>query len=210
MIVDTVTLAMTGASGAPYGLRLLECLVAAGRRIYFLASKPAQLVIATETDFKLPARPDAMAHFLTERFGASPDQIVAYGPEQWSAPIASGSGAARAMVVCPCSSGTLSSIAHGASKSLLERAADVMLKERRTLILVHRETPLSLIHVENMRLLLRAGATLLPANPGFYHRPQTVDELVDFVVARVLDQLGLEQALVPRWGADAQPPDQGD
>lgn len=210
MTIDTITLAMTGASGAQYGLRLLECLVAAGRRVYFLASKPAQLVIATETDIKLPTRPEAMAQLLTERYAAHPDQIIAYGSEQWNAPIASGSGSARAMVVCPCSSGTLSSIAHGASKTLLERAADVMLKERRTLILVHRETPISLIHVENMRLLLQAGATILPANPGFYHQPGNVAGLVDFVVARIMDHLAVEQSLVPRWGGQTDSPLEGD
>lgn len=201
---SAITLAMTGASGAAYGLRLLSCLLATDRKVYFLASKPAQLVIATETDVKLPTRPEAMADVLVDRFNARPGQLEAFGPEQWNAPIASGSGASAAMVVCPCSSGTLSSIAHGASKTLLERAADVMLKERRPLILVHRETPLSLIHIENMRILALAGATLLPANPGLYHKPTTVDEMVDFVVARILDQLGIEQTLVPRWGAEPQ------
>lgn len=207
---EYVTLAMTGASGAPYGLRLLECLLAAGRKVFFLASKPAQLVIATETDLKLPPRPEAMAELLCERYGGRDGQITAFGPEQWTAPIASGSGSAGAMVVCPCSSGTLSAIAHGASKTLLERAADVMLKERRPLILVHRETPLSLVHVENMRLLLQAGATILPANPGYYHRPNSVNDVVDFVVARILDHLGVQQALVPRWGDEPGAPAEAD
>jgi len=122
------------------------------------------------------------------------------GLEQWTAPVASGSGAPASMVVCPCSTGTLSAIASGASDNLIERAADVALKERRQLILVPRESPFSAIHLENMLKLARLGVTILPAAPGFYHRPQSVDDLVDFVVARILDQLGVEQTLVKRWG----------
>ena len=126
--------------------------------------------------------------------------LTVCGLEQWTAPIASGSGAPHQMVVCPCSTGTLSAIATGASNNLVERAADVALKEGRKLILVPREAPFSAIHLENMLKLARLGVVILPAAPGFYHQPQSIDDLVDFIVARILDQLGLPQTLVPRWG----------
>jgi len=197
-----IALAMTGASGAQYGLRLLECLLAAERHVYLMLSKPAQVVIGMETDLTLPARPADMRRFFCERFGCAPAQLQVFGKEEWTAPIASGSAAARAMVVCPCTTGTLAAIAGGISDSLIERAADVTLKERRPLVLVVRETPFSAIHLENMLRLARLGATILPANPGFYHRPATVTELVDFIVARVLDHLDVAHALMPRWGAE--------
>ncbi|PRB84660.1 flavin prenyltransferase UbiX [Pseudomonas sp. MYb185] len=195
-----VTLAVTGASGAQYALRLLECLVRADVQVLFLISQAAQLVVATETDLQLPPKPQALEQFLTERYGAKPGQIRVYGKQDWMAPVASGSGAPSAMVVCPCSTGTLSAIACGASNNLIERAADVALKERRQLILVPRESPYSTIHLENMLKLSRMGAVILPASPGFYHQPQSVDDLVDFVVARILNQLGIEQDLLKRWG----------
>ncbi len=197
---NAITLAITGASGAPYGLRLLQCLLQAGRQVFLLVSPPAQVVLATETDLKVPGRPEEMAAFFTELYGAKPDQLSVFGKEQWMAPVASGSSAPQAMVVCPCSTGTLSAIATGASNNLIERAADVMLKERRQLILVPREMPFSAIHLENMLTLARLGATIMPAAPGFYHRPQRVEDLVDFVVARILDHLGIDQQLAPRWG----------
>lgn len=196
-----VTLAITGASGAVYGLRLLENLLLAGRPVHLLISAPARVVIATETDIKLPGRPDEIRLFLADRFGVSSDLLHVYGRDQWMSPVASGSSAPGAMVVCPCSTGTLSAIACGSSRSLIERAADVMLKERRKLILVPRESPLSAIHLEHMLKLAQLGVTILPAAPGFYHKPTTVQQLVDFVVARVLDHLGVEQQLVPRWGS---------
>jgi flavin prenyltransferase len=200
---QSIAVGMTGASGAQYGLRLVQCLIEARRRVYLMLSKPAQVVIGSETDLKLPGRPSEIARALGERFAAGADQLRVFGPEEWTAPVASGSGAADAMVVCPCSMATLSSIAVGASRSLLERCADVMLKESRKLILVPRETPLSAIHLENMLKLARLGVVMLPANPGFYHRPQKIEEVIDFVVARVLDHLGVEQQLAPRWGAEA-------
>jgi 4-hydroxy-3-polyprenylbenzoate decarboxylase len=200
---QSIAVGMTGASGAQYGLRLVQCLIEARRRVYLMLSKPGQLVIGSETDLKLPGRSSEIARALGERFGANADQLRVFGPEEWTAPVASGSGAADAMVVCPCSMATLSSIAVGASRSLLERSADVMLKESRKLILVPRETPLSAIHLENMLKLARLGVVMLPANPGFYHRPQKIEEVIDFVVARVLDHLGVEQHLAPRWGAEA-------
>lgn len=195
-----VTLAMTGASGAQYGLRLLDCLVREDREVHFLISKAAQLVMATETDVVLPAKPQAMQTFLTEYTGASSGQIRVYGREDWMAPPASGSSAPAAMVVVPCSTGTLSAIATGACNNLIERAADVVLKERRQLILVPRETPYSSIHLEHMLKLSNLGVTVLPASPGFYQQPQTIDDLIDFVVARILNCLQIPQDLLPRWG----------
>ncbi len=197
---ETITLAMTGASGARYGLRLLECLLAAGEHVYFLVSQPAQLVVSMETDFKLSGNNDAIKAALLARYAGRPEQLDVYAKDQWTAPIASGSSVSRAMVVCPCSSGTLSAIASGSSDSLLERAADVVIKERQQLILVHRETPLSAIHLENMLKLARMGVTILPASPGFYHRPERVEQVVDFVVARILDHLNVSHQLLPRWG----------
>ncbi|PAU87679.1 aromatic acid decarboxylase [Pseudomonas sp. WN033] len=195
-----VTLALTGASGAQYGLRLLECLVRADVEVSFLISQAAQLVVATETDWQLPAKPQALEAFLRERLAAAEGQIRVFGKQDWMAPVASGSGAPGAMVVCPCSTGTLSAIATGASNNLIERAADVALKERRQLILVPREAPYSNIHLENMLKLSQMGAVILPASPGFYHKPNSIDELIDFVVARILNQLGIEQTLLARWG----------
>lgn len=195
-----VTLAMTGASGAQYGLRLLECLLAAGIEVSLLISKAAQLVIATETDWKLPAKPAEQQRMLSQRFGVGAEQLRVFGREQWTAPVASGSSAPRRMVVCPASTGTLSAIASGACNNLIERAADVALKERRQLILVPRESPYSEIHLENMLRLTRMGALIIPASPGFYHRPARIDDLVDFIVARILDHLQVPQTLMPRWG----------
>ncbi len=195
-----IAVAMTGASGVNYGLRLLECLIKSGVQVYLMVSKPAQMVIATETDLDLPGRPEEMQAAFSGWYGATEGQLKVFGREQWTAPVASGTSVPTAMVVCPCTSGTLSAIAHGASNNLLERAADVVLKEGRKLIIVHRETPISTIHIENMLKLSRMGVTLLPANPGFYHRPKTIEDLVDFVVARILDQLDIEHTLIPRWG----------
>ncbi|GAA3587198.1 flavin prenyltransferase UbiX [Marinobacter xestospongiae] len=198
--ITTVNLAFTGASGAQYGLRLLECLLAAGCRVHLMVSRAAQVVIATETDFKLPGAPKAMAAALTEHFQAQPQQLLVFGREDWFAPPASGSGEPAPLVVCPCSTGTLSALATGASNNLIERAGDVALKERRPLILVPREAPYSELHLENMLKLTRMGATIIPASPGFYHQPQSVADLVDFIVARLLDHLGIDQTLMPKWG----------
>lgn len=195
-----VTVALTGASGAQYGLRLIGALVAAHREVWVMISKAAHLVISTETEARLPAQPERLAETLTERCGARPGQIRCFAREDWMAPVASGSGAPSAMVICPCSTGTLSAVATGASNNLIERAADVALKERRQLILVPREAPLSAIHLEHMLSLTRLGAVILPAAPGFYHQPKTVEDLIDFIVARILNQLGIEHRLMPRWG----------
>lgn len=202
-----VTLAITGASGAQYALRLLQALVEADHQVMVMVSKAAQMVIATETDLPLPAKPREQQRFLTAWSGAEEGQILVFGREQWTAPVASGSGAPSQMVVCPCSTGTLSAIACGASNNLIERAADVALKEGRKLVLVPREAPYSAIHLENMLKLARLGAVILPASPGFYHRPETVEDMVDFVVARILGQLGIEHTLLPRWGENVQAED---
>ena len=200
MTSNPITLAITGASGAQYGLRLLECLLDTGCKVYLMISQPAQVVIATETDFDLPGRADEQQLFLSKYFNATDGQLHVFGRDQWMSPVASGSNTARAMVICPCSSATLSAVANGASRDLIERAADVMLKERRPLILLHREMPVSTLHLKNMLTLSQLGATIMPASPGFYQQPQSVDELVDFVVARILDHLHIEHSLLPRWG----------
>jgi 4-hydroxy-3-polyprenylbenzoate decarboxylase len=197
---EVISIAITGASGAQYGLRLLECLLAKGHPVFLMVSKAAHIVIATETDFKLPAQAAAMQSFLQTHFKARDGQLRVFGKEDWMAPVASGSGAPSKMVVCPCSTGTLSAIATGASNNLIERAADVALKERRQLILVPREAPYSEIHLEHMLKLTRMGAVILPASPGFYHQPTGLEDMVDFVVARILCQLGIDQDLMPAWG----------
>lgn len=195
-----VALALTGASGMPYGIRLLQCLLGAGIEVQLLYSSVAQVVARQEMDLALPARARDAETYFAERFGVAPGQLRAFGREEWFAPVASGSNPSDAMVICPCTMGTLAAIACGLADSLIERAADVMLKEKRPLVLVPRETPLSAVHLENMLRLARTGAVILPANPGFYHHPKNVSDLVDFVVARVLDHLGVAHTLMPRWG----------
>jgi len=198
----SITLAMTGASGAQYGLRLLQCLLAADCKVYLLLSSAAEVVIRTETDIDLPETLEDQQILLSEMFEADEDQLQLLAKDDWFSPVASGSSSPSSMVICPASGGTLSAIACGASNNLIERAADVALKERRQLILVPREAPYSEIHLENMLKLTRMGAMIIPASPGFYMQPQTINELVDFIVARILDQLGIEQELMPRWGED--------
>ncbi len=195
-----VILAMTGASGAAYGLRLLQVLLDTGVPVYLLVSKAARMVLDMETELEVPAGTADMQRYFCELYGCAPELLTVYGRQDWMAPIASGSHRARAMVVCPCTAGSLAAIAHGISDNLLERAADVMLKEQRKLILVVRETPLSPIHLENMLKLSKAGATIMPANPGFYQNPIDINDLVDFMVARILDHLGMEHSLLPSWG----------
>ncbi len=195
-----IAVALTGASGIQYGLRLIECLLQAGRQVYVMASQAAQVVVNMETDLQLPGRPDEMQTFLIEHFAARPGQLQVFGRQQWTAPVASGSNPPEAVVICPCTTGTLASVANGICDDLIDRAADVALKERRKLILVVRETPFSTIHLENMLRLAQAGAVIMPANPGFYFRPTSVDEIVDFMVARVLDHLGVPHQLTARWG----------
>ena len=197
----TICLALTVASGMPYGLRLLECLLNAGCKVQLLYSQAAQVVARQEMDFELPSRPaDARAALLQRFVAVDPENLAVFGREEWFAPVASGSNPADAMVVCPCSMGTLAAIAQGLADNLIERAADVMLKESRKLVLVPRETPFSAIHLENMLRLSRAGAIILPPSPGFYQHPKTVEDIVDFVVARILDQLAIPHQLMQRWG----------
>lgn len=198
----TITLAFTGASGMPYGIRLLELLLAGGNRVYLLYSQAAQIVAHQEMQLVLPSRAKEVEELFGHRFNAAEGQLRVFGREEWFAPVASGSNPADAMVVCPCTMGTLAAIAAGLSQKLIERAADVMLKESRKLILVPRETPFSVIHLENMLKLARSGAVILPANPGFYHHPAQVQDVVDFIVARILDHLGVAHTLMPRWGTE--------
>lgn len=192
-----VFLGITGASGAPYAARLLEALAAAGCDIGVCASSAGIEVLATElySDPTLP-RDEVLARLLERADG----RAELFDPQDWSAPYASGSAKVDAYVICPCSMGTLGTVASGAMQNLIHRAASVALKEERRLVLMPRETPLSAIHLRNMLTLREAGATILFLAPGFYHGARTVDDLVDFVVARALDQLGLEQELAPRWG----------
>ena len=195
-----ISLAITGASGVQYGFRLLEILLQKNHTVYLMVSKAAQVVIGMETDIALPGRCIDMQKFLTEKFSCDVNQLHVFGEDEWTAPTASGGGLVDAMVVCPCSMGALSAVATGASNNLIERSADVMLKERRKLIMVPRETPYSDIHLENMLKLSRMGAVMLCANPGFYNKAETIDDLIDFVVAKILDQLNIDHALQPRWG----------
>ncbi|WP_318423994.1 flavin prenyltransferase UbiX [Photobacterium leiognathi] len=197
-----ITLAWTGASGAPYGQRLLECLLAANYQVYLLISSAARVVLATEHGLKLSASPDKAREQLVEHLHCDAEKLIVCGKDDWFSPVASGSAAPKQMVVCPCSAGSLASIAYGMSDNLIERAADVVIKERGQLLLMVRETPFSTIHLENMLKLSKLGVTVMPAAPGFYHQPQSIDDLIDFMVARILDHLGVEQGLVPRWGYD--------
>lgn len=190
-----VVLAITGASGGPYAVRLLEALIAAGRPVWLMVSAHGWRLLHTECELDTV---DA----LRARIGAErwDEHVTVYDTSDRGARPASGSARWAGMIVCPCSMGTLSALAAGSSRSLVERAGDVALKERRPLVLVPRETPLSAIHLENMLRLTRAGAVVLPAMPGFYHRPRAIGDLVDFVVARVLDHVGVAHRLGHRWG----------
>jgi 4-hydroxy-3-polyprenylbenzoate decarboxylase len=192
-----VVVAITGASGAPYAVRLLEALVARSQPISLIVSDHGVRLLDTELGI-------SSVDALRDRIGASRwDRVVrVYDDRDRGAAPASGSALTAGMVICPCSMGTISAIAVGASRSLVERAADVVLKERRRLVVVPRETPYSAIHLENMLTLTRAGAVVLPASPGFYHRPTSVDDLVNFIVARVLDHLNVEHEIAPRWGSE--------
>ena len=198
----TFTLAFTGASGMPYGIRLLEKLLASGNHVLLMYSQAAQIVAQQEIKLTLSSRTKEAEEFLSQRFKAKEGQLHVFGREEWFAPVASGSSPADSMIICPCTMGTLAAVATGLGRNLIERAADVMLKEHHKLILVPRETPFSAIHLENMQKLMRCGAVILPANPGFYHHPESVQDLVDFVVARILDHLNVEHSLIPRWGKE--------
>ncbi|NRA61142.1 MAG: UbiX family flavin prenyltransferase [Psychrobium sp.] len=198
-----ITLALTGASGAPYGLRLLQQLIAANVQVYLLLSDAAKIVLATEADVEIPKDLQQAQHFLEQRFSAKQNQLQLLERSDWFSAPASGSSSPKQMVICPCSMGTLSAIRHGSSNNLIERAADVMLKERGQLIIAWRESPLSTIHLENMLALSQMGVTMMPLAPGFYHKPQTLEQIIDFMVARILDHLNIEQTLVLPWMSDS-------
>jgi len=187
-----IVLAITGASGAPYGVRLLEALATHQVPTWLMVSSHGWRLIEAECGVTDDAG-------LKRATGGDWSSVTVFDDKDRGATPASGSAQTAGMVICPCSMGTVAAIAHGTSRSLIERAADVVLKERRTLILVPRETPLSLVHLRNLTLASEAGAVVLPAAPGFYHKPQQVRDLVDFVVQRVLDQLGLEIEIARRW-----------
>jgi 4-hydroxy-3-polyprenylbenzoate decarboxylase len=191
MTEPPVTIAITGASGAPYGVRLLSTLNAARVPVRLIVSSTGWRLLQEELDIEGEAG-------LRQHTGDW-SQLVLYRDDDRGATPASGSAPSRGMVVCPCSMGTLASIAQGTTRSLIERAADVVLKERRRLILVPRETPYSQIHLENMLRLTQAGAVVLPASPGFYHRPRSIDDLLDFVVGRVLAHLDVPSDIGPHW-----------
>lgn len=216
--MNDLVLGITGASGAIYAARLLDVLLAAGRNVHLSISAAGQALLRHELGVEIDLN-DVRPGELVERLAAPAQRIggwqsatiessgecprgnlIYHHYQDFMAPIASGSDLTAGMVICPCSGGTLSAIAHGGSDNLIQRAADVHLKERRKLVLVPRETPLSAIQLENMQRCAAAGAVVLPAMPGFYHQPHTIGDLVDFVVARVCDQLGVEQRLMPRWG----------
>ncbi|MDX8398298.1 MAG: flavin prenyltransferase UbiX [Mariprofundaceae bacterium] len=196
-----IIVAMTGASGAAYGLRLIQKLLSQDILVHVLLSEAAMIVLKQECDIEMPSAADEKANSLAQALGADAAGLRCYGLKDWFSPVASGSSGIKQMVVIPCSMGTLAGIANGISDNLIERAADVMIKERKQLILVPRETPLSAIHLEHMLKLSRLGVDMMPAMPGFYHRPTSIDELIDFMVERILDHLNIEQEDVKRWGA---------
>jgi 4-hydroxy-3-polyprenylbenzoate decarboxylase len=197
---ESIIVAITGASGAIYGLRLVQRLAQKGISQHLLLSNASRIVLKQEVDLDLPAAPEASAVVLAQHLDIPEQLIKCYGLEDWFSPAASGSAGIRRMVIIPCSMGSLARIASGVSDNLIERAADVMLKEKRQLILVPRETPLSTIHLENMLKLARMGAHIIPAMPSFYHRPQSLDDIIDFLVNRVLDHLEIPNPEAQQWG----------
>ena len=195
-----IALALTGASGLPYAMRLGQMLIEADVEIWLLYSQAARNVARQEIDLTIPTQPEAAQRLFSERWKTKKDQLHVFANDDWNAPITSGSNPADAYVICPCTMGTLARVASGLADDLISRAADVMLKEKKLVILVPRETPLSGIHLRNMLCVTHAGAIILPPCPGFYFRPLSVEDLVDFVVARILDQLEISHSLLPRWG----------
>lgn len=197
-----IALALTGASGAPYSQRLLEVLFEQQITVHLMISAAARIVFSDELAWKLPARASDVQKMLAEEFNCHPKLLKVYGEQQWSSPLASGSHQIETMIICPCTMGTLSAVACGSSDNLINRAADVMIKENRKLILVPRETPFSAIHLENMLKLSRLGVCILPPNPGFYFKPTQLSEVIDFVVAKILDQAKINHSIQNRWGEE--------
>ncbi len=195
-----IALALTGASGAVYSQRLLDILLGQGFTVHLMVSAAARILFSDELGWTLPSRASDVHKFLVNEFECDPELLKVYGEQQWHSPLASGSHSVGVMIICPCTMGTLSSIASGSSDNLINRAADVMIKENRKLIIVPRETPFSAIHLENMLKLSRLGVCILPPNPGFYFKPTQLTEIVDFVVGKILDQAGIAQTITPRWG----------
>ena len=194
-----IAIALTGASGMPYALTLLKELIKTQDRIFVMISQAASIVISMETDLDLGNDTKSIERNLSQYLGAKDGQIEVFSKNQWTAPVASGSNPPRAMVVCPCTMSTLSAIANGHGDNLMHRAADVVIKEQKKLILVPRETPYSAIHLENMLKLARLGVVIMDANPAFYQQPNSIQDLVDFVVARILDHLDVDHNLLPPW-----------
>lgn len=199
-MVVKITLAITGASGMPYAVQLLRQLLLLNYQVNLIISKAGIITFHQELDIALAANPQQLkAKLISNLALTNLDNLNVYSIDDWYAPMASGSSVDSAMVICPCSMATLGRIAHGIGEDLIARSADVILKERKNLVLVPRETPLSAIHLENMLKLARLGAAIIPPVPAFYTRPKTVDEMVDFVVSRILDQLGIINSLAKRW-----------
>ncbi len=198
---ERISIAITGASGVQYSLRLIEVLLSYDYPLNIVISKAALLVFAMEMDIQLGNQANVQKERLLSLVKCNdPSLVEVYGIEDWSAPMASGSNVSKAMVIVPATTGTLSAVATGQSNNLIERAADVMMKERKPLVIVLRETPFNAIHLKNMLTLTEAGAIVMPANPGFYHMPKTVEDIIDFMVARILDQLNIEHDLMNKWG----------
>ncbi|PKF62291.1 aromatic acid decarboxylase [Psychromonas sp. psych-6C06] len=199
MFSEKITLGVTGASGSGYFLHLLQALVDSNRQVYLLLSDAAKIVLKTEVGEDWPDDIKHLNPFLENRFNAQKDQIIALSSKDWFSAVASGSSAPKKMVICPCSCGTFASIAQGLSNNLIERAADVILKEQGQLIITPRETPFSTLHLRNMLTLSELGVTIMPLAPGFYHQPQSIEDLQAFMVARLLDHLKIEHQVSKRW-----------
>ena len=196
---ETVTLAVTGASGSGYFLHLLKALLDNECQVYLLLSDAAKIVLKTECDERWPEDLHELNNYLQNKYSVKADQLIVLGKKDWFSVVASGSSSPSKMIICPCSCGSLASIAHGLSNNLIERAADVVIKEKGQLIIMPRETPFSTIHLQNMLTLSKLGVTIMPLAPGFYHKPKTIDEIQLFMVARVLDHLKIKQQVSPRW-----------
>ncbi len=198
---DRISIAISGASGAQYALRLIEVLVRRGYPVNVLLTSAALMVLALEMEIHLGNSIHEQKKRLMTRFAIEDEDLLnIYSEKDWTAPLASGSNTSKAMVICPCSMGMLAAVATGQSNNLIERAADVMIKERKHLMLVVREAPFNQIHLENMLMLSKMNVQIMPANPGFYHQPQTVEDIIDFMVARILDQLNVPHDLMQPWG----------